>query len=430
MKTQNVLPFKIEAAEEKLTAHSGLAVFGEFLQALGLSHLLEKHLPKPKSAIGYSPTEFCLPLLLTLHGGGASLEDIRMISRDSAIRELLSFPEIPSSDAYGDWLFRTGSNRKACRGLKKVNNQLVRRQLNRESHSGYTLDIDASQIVAEKKSSKMTYKGELGYMPIVGHLAENGLIAGHEFREGNVSPGTRNLEFAKECIESMPKNKPVTAFRADSASYQASVFNYLEKEKILFAIGGDVDVSVKTAIKERSEEDWRPYDGGHITEIVHCMNHTKKAFRLIIVRRPFQQTLSGEEGEEITNRRYRVTASNRKETAEETLAWYNQRGHTSENHIKYLKNGFHMERMPCGTFEANSMFFGLGVLAYNLHVLFKAMAMPVEWKSFQIETIRWRFYQVAGRVVHHARNLILKVSSWALDMFEGVRHRCRELAAG
>ncbi len=57
------------------------------------------------------------------------------------------------------------------------------------------MDIDATQIVAEKEETKIAYKGERGYMPIVGHLAENGLIIGEEFREGNEAPGASNLEF-------------------------------------------------------------------------------------------------------------------------------------------------------------------------------------------------------------------------------------------
>ena len=38
---------------------------------------------------------------------------------------------------------------------------------------GYTLDIDATGIEADKQSAKMTYKGFTGYMPMVGHVAEN-----------------------------------------------------------------------------------------------------------------------------------------------------------------------------------------------------------------------------------------------------------------
>ena len=45
--TQTVLPFKLATTNESLTAHAGLAVFGEFIGALGLSHLIDEVLPEP-----------------------------------------------------------------------------------------------------------------------------------------------------------------------------------------------------------------------------------------------------------------------------------------------------------------------------------------------------------------------------------------------
>ena len=86
-----------------------------------------------------------------------------------------------------------------------MNNSIVRRAIKRDDNSEFTLDIDATQIVAEKHDANITYKGEKGYMPIVGHLAENGLVIGDDFREGNVSPSTRNLEFIQHCFQQMPK---------------------------------------------------------------------------------------------------------------------------------------------------------------------------------------------------------------------------------
>jgi hypothetical protein len=55
--------------------------------------------------------------------------------------------------------------------------------------------------------------------------------------------------------------------------------------------------------------------------------------------------------------RYTVIATNRRESAEEVVKWCNQRGESSENRIKELKIGFGMDRMPCGQFEANAVFF-------------------------------------------------------------------------
>jgi hypothetical protein len=53
--------------------------------------------------------------------------------------------------------------------------------------------------VAQKREAQYTYKGEKGYMPIVGHIAELNLVIGYEFREGNAAPVAGNLEFVQAC---------------------------------------------------------------------------------------------------------------------------------------------------------------------------------------------------------------------------------------
>jgi len=94
----------------------------------------------------------------------------------------------PSTDATGDWLCRSGTN-GGLEGLGAVNRRVLKRALKNEKVTEYTLDIDATGIESEKELARMTYKRYTGYMPMVGHLAENGLIVGDEFREGSNSPG-------------------------------------------------------------------------------------------------------------------------------------------------------------------------------------------------------------------------------------------------
>jgi len=426
--TQTVLPFKLGITEEKLTAHAGLAVFGEFVHATGILTEVNRALKGPGSGAGYKPSQYVEPLMLMLQGGGRALEDLRVIRNDAGLRELIGIKEVPSSDAVGDWLRRRG-RREGLPGLGKVRRLVVRRALKRDTTTEYTLDMDATQIVAEKEEAKMTYKGERGYMPIVGHLAENGLIIGEEFRQGNEAPAARNLEFIKYCADQMPSGKRITNIRADSAAYQADIINWCQqgdKARVLFAIGADLDAGVRTAIVGMSPEAWSPYQDGHIAETVHTMNRTKEAFRLIVIRRPAQIDLLT--GQEKTSERYTVIASNRTETAPETVAWYNRRGDASENRIKDLKIGFGMERMPCGDFAANAMFFRLGTIAYNLFVLFKLSALSGQWRNAQVQTLRWRLYHVGGKVVCHGRKLILKVSAWIHEQLSEIRIRCKELA--
>jgi hypothetical protein len=421
---QSVLPFKLEKTRDTITAHAGLALFGEFCVGLDLLDSVDSCLPGPGSGAGFRASEYVFPLVLMLNGGGRSLEDIRVITDDAGLREILPLKRVPSPDAIGDWLRRMGSY-AGLLGLEKVNCRLLKRGMKYDGLKGYTLDIDATGIEAEKQSAMMTYKGYTGYMPIVGHLAENAFVVGEEFREGNVSPGARNLAFLKHCVRQMPKGKKIAAFRADSASYQAGIINYCDKSGIKYAIGADLDEAVVRAIDAVDDAGWTPYAHGHIGETVHCMNRTKKSFRLIIVRRPYQGSLFGEDDPKL---KYTVIATNKQDKAQDVLAWYNQRSDKSENRIKDLKIGFGMERMPCGQTQANAVFFRIGALAYNCYRLFVLKTLDKSWHKYQVQTLRWRLYQTAGKIVDHSNRVFLKVRGSFYALFKLIRIKTWEFA--
>lgn len=174
---------------------------------------------------------------------------------------------------------RRGGGR-GLKGLEQVNRAVVQRQLRAEARREYTLDMDATVIEAEKESAKWSYKGVKGYTPLVGHLAENGLVVGDEFREGNESPG------------------------------------------------------------------------------------------------------SG------------------------------------------------MERMSGGQLEANAMFFRIGVLSYNLSRVFELQALPEGWARYQLRTLRWKLFLVAGKVVRHGGQVWLKVRGYLMELFEGIRRRSFAFSLG
>ncbi len=240
---QTVLPFKLETTNDLITPHAGLALLDEFAVGLGLKDALDKCLPGPGSGAGYLSSEHVFPLLLMLSGGGRSLEDSRKIREDKGLRKILPLERIPSTDATGDWLRRKGKN-GGLEGLEEVNRRILKRAMKTEKVKAYTLDIDVTGIAAEKETAKMTYKGYKGYMPMVGHLAENGLVIGDEFREGNDAPSSRNLEFLKYCERQMPKGKKILAFRADSASYQASIISYCQSKGIANPLAFKATVSI------------------------------------------------------------------------------------------------------------------------------------------------------------------------------------------
>ena len=423
---QTILPFKLEVSRDTLTSHSGLTLFGEFLIGINLLKAVDRCLPEPGSGAGYKPSIYVYPLLLMLNGGGRSLEDIREIKSDTGLRKILPLKTIPSSDAIGNWFRRMGKD-GGLEGLLEVNRKILKRCMRNDGKRDYTLDIDATGIEAEKYEAKMTYKGFKGYMPIVGHIAENEMVLGDEFREGSVVPQTRNLEFMKYCASQLPKGKKIKYFRSDSAAYKGKIIDYCEENDIEFAIGGDLDSAVLKAIERIPSESWKKYKNGSIAETVHTMNKNSYSFRLIVIRKPYQQDVfKGVEPRSI----YTVIATNRIEDAEWVVWWYNQRGNCSENKIKELKIGFGMERMPCGQFKANAVFFRIGVIAYNLYKLFVNNVLDEPWQKHQVQTVRWRLYQKAGKVVAHAGQIFMKIQDYLYELFEKIRFRSWQYANG
>jgi len=92
-----------------------------------------------------------------------------------------------------------------------------------------------------------------------------------------------------------------------------------------------------------------------------------------------------------------------------------------------LKIGFGMEYMPCGTFAPNAAFFCIGVLTYNLYLGFRRDGPGKGFERAQVQTVRWRLFNTAGKVVWHARRLVLKVNAEAMERFAAIRERCARL---
>lgn len=422
---QLILPIKIEKSSERLTSLGGLVVLEELARGLGLWEEVDRRLEGPKSGRGYGPRAFVQPLVWMLHAGGQRLEDLRELRAEHEVLKELGLESVPDAGTLGDWLRRQGE--AGAEAMKRVNQKLIVAALEQESEE-VTLDVDATEIVAEKQEAAWTYNGVQGYMPLLGYV--NGVCVGYEFREGNQSPGAGILELARSCEAALPEGKKIY-FRSDSAAYQAAVINHYSRPGRSFSITADQDVAVKREIQSLPEGAWKLYrtqDGiatdRQIAETVHTMNGTEQAFRLIVLRWPNPQPNLFE----ASSWCYHVVATNREETAREVIWKHNGRGQ-SENWHKELKSGMGMEQMPCGQFEANAMYFAIGVLAYNLAQVLKRRVLPQSYSTATMATLRWKVYRLAGKLVRHARGWVLRLKAdWEkLQLLHSARLGCAML---
>ena len=431
--TQTILNFKLESTNEKLTPRTGVAIFGEYLKGMNFESFCNKNLPISNHHKAYSPFEFIYPLILMLHSGGRVLDDIREIRLDTALSTLLKMENIPTASAFTKYLHRHGTEGEE--GIKSINKQYLKRFLKSIKNEELILDIDASFIEAHKSTAEWSYKGAPGYMPMIGHI-NNGWVIDADFRDGNEAPANENLEFIKQCQLQLPIGTKFDRVRIDSAGYQAAIFNHCDKEEMLFTISGRKDKSVWASINAIKEDDWETLSKREkISEFIHTMNDTDNAFRMIVVKKDITPVLTGMEScipEEVKEQQkdemyYCVATNDNDLTAIEIVKLHRQRGETSENKIKELKNGFNMSYLPTSNFEANSFYFAIGTLAYNLFLLFKQI-LDKNLQQHTVKTIRYKLFNIAGKVISHARETVLKVNNQFMELLQNIRIRAYRMS--
>ena len=428
---KKVLNFKLEFSDEEITPYAGLCIYGEMYRAIGLDKEVNRIFPRPGSGAGFKANTYIQPLAMMFLGGGKYIEDIRKIRIDKGLRRVCKIEKVPSADAIGDWMRRNGAKKNEC--LKIVNDNLTRRVARKAKAEDFTLDIDAMEIEAEKEEAHYTYKGNKGYMPLAGFIPELDWCLGYEFREGNVAPQERNYEFTAEAVELVEESgKKIKRFRSDSAAYQAKLMNYLDPKGIKYTITADQDVSVKESIRTIKEESWKRLKdrdgidtGREYAQTIHSMGKTDHAFRLIAQRWPNPQRDLFEKTQEYY---YQVIATNylEEEKSEEEVIWWHNGRCNSENYNKEIKIGFNLDYLPCGELEANAVWFGIGVLAYNLFIASKIFLFPKEWLKKTISTVRWQFIQIAGKIIKRSRQVIVRICSTLREIFE-IYEKAREI---
>jgi hypothetical protein len=226
--------------------------------------------------------------------------------------------------------------------------------------------------------------------------------------------------------------KRLAYLRSDSAGYTADVINACHELGVTFAIAADQDAAVKKLIERaRKRGKWcRLYDSDHqrtdreYTTAIHCMEKTE-AFLLIIQRwsNPKPDLFHPE-----FYCYHAIATSDYRRTVPEVIRFYNRRG-DAENYNKELKSGFGMDYAPCRSLQADAVHFEIGVLAHNLTVAVKRLVLGGEWVRRTIASLRWRLIQIAGKVVRHGRQLILRVRKSHFELFRTVRQRLELLPA-
>ena len=190
--------------------------------------------------------------------------------------------------------------------------------------------------------------------------------------------------------------------------------------RIGFAISARMSEPLHAAIQALPETAWEPYGASHPAEIRECADvpfvpgeKTEKKdlqpLRYVAIRIRKKQGELFEDGSAV---RHFAVLSNRWELKPARLIeWHREKAGTIEFVHDVIKNDLGGGVLPSKYFGANAAWLRLAVIAHNVLQALKRLALPAELLTARPKRLRFLLFNMPGRLVHHARRLILRVAA-------------------
>ncbi len=416
-------------------------------RSLGVPQSVGRQVRVKERQRGYDEGTMLESLMVLNAVGGECLDDLERLREDEGLAELLGHG-IPSPEAARKFLYQFHSEEKieeakqqlelgakayipgengALAGLGAVNRELVQ-ELGRRcaTEKIATVDQDATIIESRKQEAKRTYEGERGYQPMLACWAEMNVVLADEFRDGNVGANQEVLGVAKRAFAALPETVEEYYYRGDSACYEHEVLDWLQHEEreggpkgfIGFAISARMSPELRAAVEEVKEGEWqpcRPKDAEVVREwaevaYVPSAGYEQKGkppLRYVGLRLRKRQGELFADGSAVKH--FAVVTNRWEVKGEKLLEWHREKAGTIEAVHDVLKNELAAGVMPCGRFGANAAWLRIAALTHNVLVALKRLALPPELLAARPKRLRFLIFQTAGRIVHHARRVLLRL---------------------
>lgn len=436
-----------EPAPETLTSWGGVPLLVRAFRSLGLPGSVQRNVRIKQRASGYDEATLVESFVVLNAVGGECLDDFGRLREDGGLAEMLGH-EIPSPEAARKFLYEFHDEGKivearrqlplgqvayipgenaALAGLGEVNRDLLQEMGRRCAEQKIaTVDQDATIIESHKREALRSYEGERGYQPMLAVWAETELILADQFRDGNVSAMQKPLDVARAAFAALPGTVKEFYYRGDSACHEHELLNWLRDEereggpmgRIGFAISARMTSALRQAVEAVRESDWQPYGREDPEAIRECAEvpfvpteayeqRDLEPLRYVAVR--IRQRQGGLFADGSAVKHFAVLSNIQEWTAAKLLQWHREKAGTIEAVHDVLKNELAAGVLPCGRFGANAAWLRLAVLTHNVLTALKRLALPAELLAARPKRLRFLIFQTAGRMVHHARRVLLRL---------------------
>ena len=429
---------KIGSTSDSLTARGGLFFYNEYVKNTKiLSRLSHKFSHIKKSTKGLSVENY-FKQLISFFMDGTKLD-------------LTYFDELKEDTSYSELLNLEQSAMASSHQIKRMTGKFTNSKRHKEVFRDILSDIFVQMLIAKqpkvveigldtmvldnddsklKEKCSPTYKGVKGFQPLQAYW--NGMIIDAIFRDGkchsNHSDHVKKMikKLVKKIRKGYRKDVPII-LTMDSGFLSDENFTYFDEVlKIKYICVGKMYSSIKDYIGELPVNNRKVFSGKHEWEYIEFGNKLKswKKFR----RAVYVQQVTNDIDQMVLDfaRSDRVIYTNIGLDSETDKALYLQddkdyfsaefiieqhhKRATDELINRELKNFMTKEKLPFRAFSSNRVFYFMEVISFALMRSFQnEILLDDKLKNIRPDTFRRVFIDIAGKVVSHAGQKILKL---------------------
>jgi Transposase DDE domain group 1 len=447
------------APDASLTANAGLAAVSELCGRLGVIEAVDAAVGAIKQRErGFGAGELLAGIAAAQLAGEDFLTGLDRQRADAAGQLITPVPGLASTTAAGLARRITPAQWEAVeRGVAAVTGRMLdllpAERAAALAGGPVTIDLDTTDVEvygSKKRGVAYNHQGQRVGRPHVAAWAETEIVLAGDLGDGTDDPRATAPGLLRRALAALPAAARASGrvgLRADAGYFAGQLARAAHDEKIAFAIGAKRIAPLWRLLAGLAEDDWHDaieMGGAQVAVAEYCPEWWPADTRLLIRRvlldpaqvsadprsrrrrtlHPDQRALPFPELAQqpaIYAYSFIVTSLDVSSPARAAAAehWYRHRT-TVENLFRASKTGAALRHLPSGYPQVNLAWMWGALLAASmaawLHQL-TAMALGedivhghgVRGGKAMTATLRWRLIAVPGRLVRHARHLILRL---------------------
>ena len=389
----------------RLSSDSGLLLVDELMDAFHFEGLIKQHISFKENRRYWTHTnqKILKQMILQLIAGYKADSSADILRHDPVLQTLSLEDALASQPSISRFFDRI--TEQTIEDFQMFNQALIDQARLVRNDTDIIIDLDSTHSDTFGRQEQTDYNAHYrthGYHPLVAFDGLTGDFLKAKLRSGNQYTSTGVKAFLEPLLEHYNRAIPTTDIlvRGDSGFATPDIYELCE------AYNNDYVIRLKSNRNlTRLAEELVFYDDNHPwdeKEIYYYSVQYQAASWFKPRRLCIRSTR--EVGELLFKHSFIVTNFSENISAKRVFETYNKRG-TMENYIKEARNSFFFDKTDSPSLIENEARMMISLLAYNLVNFLRTLCFEPKSKGLQVDTIRFRLFKVAGKLVSTARQM-------------------------